>query len=48
MGWVTLPPSFDLILTFLPAHPSLKMIEGNLKMDIRESEVDFNTEYPGS
>lgn len=45
MGWVKLPQSFDLMLD-LPTRPSLKMIEGNLKMDIRESEVDFNTEYP--
>ncbi|MFA6368507.1 MAG: hypothetical protein WCX10_08130 [Bacteroidales bacterium] len=45
MGWVKLPQSFDLMLD-LPTRPSLKMIEGNLKMDICESEVDFNTEYP--
>ena len=45
MGWVKLPQSFDLMLD-LPTRPSLKMIEGNLKMDIRESEVDFNTEHP--
>ena len=45
MGWVKLPQSFDLMLD-LPTRPSLKMIEGNLKMDIRESEVAFNTERP--
>ena len=45
MGWVKLPQSFDLMLD-LPTRPSLKMIEGNLKMDICESEVDFNTEFP--
>lgn len=45
MGWVRLPKTFDLMLD-LPTMPSLKMIEGNLKMDIRESSVDFNTEYP--
>jgi len=45
MGWVTLPKSFDLMLD-LPTMPSLKMIEGNLKMDICESEVNFDTEHP--
>lgn len=45
MGWIKLPSSIDLMLD-LATRPSLKLIEGNLKMDIRESTIDFNTEYP--
>ena len=45
MGFIPLPSSFDLMLD-LPTRPSLKMIEGNLTMDIRESTVSFTTEYP--
>lgn len=45
MGWVKVPQSFDLMLD-LPTRPSLKMIEGNLCMNIEESPVPFDTEYP--
>lgn len=38
-------PYYDLMLD-LPQRQSLKMIEGNLKMDIVESSVGFDTEYP--
>lgn len=45
LGWIKSPSYIDLMLD-LPTRPSLKVIEGNLKMDIQESSVDFNTEYP--
>lgn len=45
MGWFKQPDYIDLMLD-LPTRPSLKLIEGNLKMNIQESSVDFNTEYP--
>lgn len=45
MGYISTPFSCDLMLD-LPTRPSLKMIEGNLKMSIDESSVDFNTENP--
>ncbi len=45
MGWTKQPDYIDLMLD-LPTRPSLKLIEGNLKMNIQESSVDFNTEYP--
>lgn len=43
MGWVKMPNSIDLMLD-LPTRPSLKQIEGNLLLDIRESSVAFDTE----
>jgi len=44
MGWVHLPNTIDLMLD-LATRPSLKMIEGNLKMSIEESSIDFNQEH---
>ena len=41
MGWVALPNMVDLMLD-LPTKPSLKMIEGNLKMSIEESSIPFD------
>lgn len=45
MGYVPLPDMFDLMLD-LPTRPSLKMIEGNLHMDIQESSVSFDNAHP--
>ena len=45
IGWITMPRFIDL-MSDLPTRPSLKLIEGNLGMDIRESSIDFNTEFP--
>lgn len=43
--WVTLPPMIDLWPDIVP-RKSLKEIEGNIGMDIRESTVPFDTELP--
>ena len=45
MGFIVMPDTVDLMLD-LPTRPSLKMIEGNLRMSIEESSVPFDTEYP--
>jgi hypothetical protein len=45
MGIVVLPDIVDLMLD-LPTRPSLKMIEGNLRMSVEESSVPFDTERP--
>ncbi len=45
MGWIVMPEMFDLMLD-LPTMPSLKLIEGNLKMSIEESGVSFNCQNP--
>ena len=44
MGWIKTPDSADLMLD-LPSFPSLKTIEGNFKMSIEESSVEFDREY---
>lgn len=43
MGWVRLPATVDLMLD-LPTRPSLKLIEGNMRMSIEESSVSFDAE----
>ena len=45
MGFIVMPNIVDLMLD-LPTMPSLKMIEGNLRMSIEESSVSFDTERP--
>ena len=45
MGFIVMPDTVDLMLD-LPTMPSLKMIEGNLRMSIEESSVAFDTERP--
>jgi len=45
VGRVGICKTIDLMLD-LPTRPSLKMIEGNLKMSIEESSISFDTEYP--
>jgi len=45
MGFIVMPDIVDLMLD-LPTMPSLKMIEGNLRMSIEESSVSFDTERP--
>lgn len=43
--FIKLPPTTDLMLD-LPLRQSLKELEGNMCMDIRESTVDFNIDHP--
>jgi len=45
MGWIVMPKFVDLMLD-LPTRPSLKLIEGNLGMDIQESSVAFDNANP--
>lgn len=43
--YVRIPPSTDLMLD-LPLKQSLKQLEGNMCMDIRESTVSFDIDHP--
>lgn len=43
--FIKIPPTTDLMLD-LPLRQSLKELEGNMCMDIRESTVDFNIDHP--
>ena len=43
--YVKIPPTTDLMLDLTPIK-SLKELEGNMKMDIRESTIDFNIDHP--
>lgn len=43
--FVKIPPTCDLMLD-MPLRQSLKELEGNMLMDIRESTIDFNIDHP--
>lgn len=43
--FVKIPPTCDLMLD-MPQRQSLKHLEGNMLMDIRESTIDFNIDHP--
>ena len=45
MPFAVIPPTCDLMLD-MPLRQSLKELEGNMKMDIRESTIDFNIDHP--
>lgn len=44
LGWV--PTDYYDLMLDMPQKQSLKMLEGNLRMNIVESSVDFDTENP--